>query len=273
MRKFFASFLIITVSLSARKSYGLAGLQLGVGASATGGVNVIAGYANRNSDAWFWRKFGFRADFSSTTPVKSTMNAAVRAVMGDGVHAGTGLEIYQGEIYSRSAAALVDFYPVAGGKFWRGFRLTGGFAGGVLSLNTKLTGPYHAAPPDAFVFKIFGTYYYYAGNVVNGTAKIDWNYSGAYFGMGYETGFWNNFAIYLDIGAVFSGRAAHLSLNMPFKNLYQYNEQTGTWQSVNSPQLQRTVDKIKNQAVADANDELSRKKILPVVKIGFLYRF
>lgn len=273
MRKRFSIFLSIFASLTNGESFATSGLQLGVGASALGGVNVTGGYVPRRSASGFLRKFGFRVDLSSTTPVKSIMNSAVRSVMGDGVHAGSGLEIYQGQIHGRQAGALIDFYPAAANSFWRGLRVTGGFFAGDLTLDTKLTGPYHDAPANAFVFKLFGTYYYYAGNIVSGTAKIDWDYSGPYLGVGFDVPIWRNFALYLDVGAVFSGRAAHLTLNMPFKNLYQYDEKTDAWHSVNSPQLQKKVDELKNQAVDDANRELSSKKILPILKLGFLYRF
>lgn len=273
MRKLFALLFALFMSGAAIATILPSGFSFGIGASVLGGMNIVAGFANRDAQNDFWRKFGFRADFSSSAPVKSIMNSTTRSLMGDGVHVGNGLNLYQGEIYSRGGAALIDFYPVSSCNFWHGLRLTGGYAAGNLNLWAKLTGPYMGAPANAFVFQVFDTYYYYAGNVISGSAKIDWTYSGVYFGIGYETAIFGNIAIYLDFGAIVSGRSPHLELNMPFNNLYQYDSASGKWQNVNSPQLQGAVDNAKNNAVQDANRKLSRLKVLPVVKIGFVYRF
>ena len=38
------------------------GLQLGVGVSATSGLNGFVGYANKNFDSFWWKRLGFRLD-------------------------------------------------------------------------------------------------------------------------------------------------------------------------------------------------------------------
>lgn len=87
------------------------GVQIGMGVSATSGLNGFIGYANKDFDSFWAKRFGVRLDFASTRPIKSAINSGVDSFMGDdGIDIGDNLTIKDGEIKSYHAAALLDFY-------------------------------------------------------------------------------------------------------------------------------------------------------------------
>lgn len=59
------------------------GIQIGVGLSATSGLNGFVGYANKDFDSFWAKRFGVRFDFASTKPVKSLINNGIDSIMGD----------------------------------------------------------------------------------------------------------------------------------------------------------------------------------------------
>ena len=75
------------------------GLQLGVGASALSGMNVIAGYRHMDSNSLLDR-FGVRFDFADTGPLKSAIDSAIDHIMSDGIDVGNGVRIDEGQIDS-----------------------------------------------------------------------------------------------------------------------------------------------------------------------------
>jgi hypothetical protein len=104
---------------------------------------------------------------------------------------------------------------------------------------------------------------------MNGTAKLDWEYRGPYLGTGFDIGLFAGFKIYVDVGVVFTNEAAKLSLDVPFENLQKLDG--STWKPVTDPENE--VEKYKDQATAEAQDELYDFKFYPMVKVGFMYRF
>ena len=252
----------------------LHGVQVGLGASATSGLNGFVGYANKDFDSFWLKRFGFRVDFASTRPVKSAINSAVDSAMGSsGIDIGDNLTINDGEIKAHHVAALVDFYPFGNTWFWGGLRLTGGYYTGKLDVDANLSGKIDGLPSDAFEFKLMDNLYRYTGNSVHGTARADWKYSGPYLGTGCDLGLVAGFKIYMDAGVVFTSKTAQLNLDVPFAGLEYYDTAASTWKPVSSSAEQAEVDRVKAEALADAQSELDDIKFYPMIKLGFMYRF
>lgn len=252
----------------------LHGVQVGLGASATSGLNGFVGYANKDFDSFWLKRFGFRVDFASTRPVKSAINSAVDSAMGSsGIDIGDNLTINDGEIKAHHVAALVDFYPFGNTWFWGGLRLTGGYYTGKLDVDANLSGKIDGLPSDAFEFKLMDNLYRYTGNSVHSTARADWKYSGPYLGTGFDLGLFAGFKIYMDAGVVFTSKTAQLNLDVPFAGLEYYDTAASTWKPVSSSAEQAEVDRVKAEALADAQSELDDIKFYPMIKLGFMYRF
>lgn len=252
----------------------LHGVQVGLGASATSGLNGFVGYANKDFDSFWLKRFGFRVDFASTRPVKSAINSAVDSAMGSsGIDIGDNLTINDGEIKAHHVAALVDFYPFGNTWFWGGLRLTGGYYTGKLDVDANLSGKIDGLPSGAFEFKLMDNLYRYTGNSVHGTARADWKYSGPYLGTGFDLGLFAGFKIYMDAGVVFTSKTAQLNLDVPFAGLEYYDTAASTWKPVSSSAEQAEVDRVKAEALADAQSELDDIKFYPMIKLGFMYRF
>lgn len=247
------------------------GLQIGVGLSVTSGLNGFVGYANKNFDSFWLKRFGIRADFATTSPLKSLINSGIDAVMGDeGIDIGDGIIIKDGDIKNQHFAALIDFYPFGNTWFLGGIRLTGGYYWGDLELTAKLTGHVEELPDSEFAFELNGADYRYVGNQLYGTAKADWNYRGPYLGAGFDWGLFAGFKIYMDAGVVFTNKTAQLGLDLPTDNLQKWN---GTsWEKVELDGIAE-FEQAKQDALADAQDELNKLKFYPMIKIGFMYRF
>ncbi len=247
------------------------GLQLGVGISVTSGLNGFVGYANKNFDSFWLKRLGFRADFATTTPLKSMINSGIDGLMGDeGIDIGDGLTIKDGAIEGHHFAALVDFYPFGNTWFLGGIRITGGYYFGNLELSANLTGKVDGLPDSEFAFSLEGVDYKYIGNEVHGTAKADWNYSGPYLGAGFDLGIIAGFKIYMDAGVVFTNKTAQLGLDLPTENLQKWNGMD--WEAVDLNGI-KEFEQAKQEALSDAQDELDKLKFYPMVKIGFMYRF
>ena len=73
------------------------GLQIGLGISATGGMDGFVGYANKKFDSFWLKRLGLRLNFATTAPLKSAIDSGVDAIMGDeGIDLGDGLTIKDG---------------------------------------------------------------------------------------------------------------------------------------------------------------------------------
>ena len=239
------------------------GISIGVGASALGGINILAGYRYLDSTS-LWGKIGTRFDFSDTAPLKSAIDSAIDHIMRDGVDVGDGVKIDEGKLNSSHYAVMVDFYP-----FDSGWRLTTGLMWGNLELDTLIKGEIAEIPSERFYFYINGDHYYYNGNRFRGGVAIDWDFYGPYFGTGFDIGLFCGVRLFLDAGIVLANRPAYLDLDIPHEQLYIYNKETGTWAPVTVPKLDSDVV----AAEKDANHKLSDFRIYPVLKLGFLYRF
>ena len=243
------------------------GVQIGVGLSATSGLNGFVGYANKDFDSFWAKHFGVRFDFASTKPVKSLINNGIDSIMGDdGIDVGDNLTIADGQIKAQHYAALVDFYPFGDTWMLGGWRITGGYAFGDMNMMANIAGAIDG-PTGYYEFELGGNKYAYTGNSVHGTAGMDWEYRGPYIGTGFDIGLFAGFKIYVDAGVVFTNRAAELSLDVPTDNLKQWNG--SDWAAVDLPELDQVID----ETLADAQSELDDFKFYPMVKMGFMYRF
>lgn len=246
----------------------LDGVQVGVGVSATSGLNGFVGYMNKDFDSFWAKRFGVRFDFASTKPIKSLIDNGIDSIMGDdGIDIGDNLTINDAKIDAQHYAALVDFYPF--GDTWGlgAWRITGGYAFGDMNMNAAIAGTVDGLTPGYYEFELSGQKYAYTGNSVNGTANLDWEYRGPYVGTGFDIGLFAGLKIYVDAGVVFTNRAAELSLDVPTDNLKQWNG--SAWDAVNIPELDATIA----ETLADAQSELDDFKFYPMVKMGFMYRF
>ena len=241
-----------------------AGYQVGVGVSVTSGLNVIAGYHNPDSTKKWLQHFGVRLDMANTDALKSAIDSLIESYMDDGVDVGDGVKIDDGKLDAWHTGVLLDYYP-----FERGWRISGGYVWGNLELDSSIFGEIERAPSQRFYFYIAGDHYYYNGNTFNGGAEIDWNYHGPYLGTGFDLGIFCGFSVFMDVGVVFSAHPARLRLMIPQEQLYIYNKETATWAPVTIPQLDNDIAR----AQQDANRDLAKLKVFPMLKLGFAYRF
>lgn len=256
------------------------GLELGVGLSATSGLNGFVGYANKKAESFWWKRIGVRADFASTKPIKSTINSLIDKYMDDGIEVGDNLTITDGTIESKHFAALVDIYPFGDTWFLGGWRLTGGYVFGKMNVNAMLTGSDDQLSQFAGKrFQLGDNIWEYTGGDVHGTAKAKWDFHGPYAGTGFDIGIFRGFKLFLDAGVVFTSRAAELSLDIPYEDApLRFSSDGGnTWKSMSVPADYATVEaelrSDVNKTISDAQDELDKYKFFPMVKLGFMYRF
>lgn len=249
------------------------GMQLGLGASVTSGVNGFVGYVNKDFDSFWWKRLGVRFDFASTSPVKSTINSAINSAISDGQDVGDGIAIDNARLSANHYGALVDFYPFGDTWFLGGLRLTGGYIFGKIDLAADLTSNVAGAPTDAMEFELNDVDYRYNGGAITGTADANWKYNGPYLGTGFDLGLFWGIKMYMDAGVVFTNKTARINLDVPITSQLQYWDGLA-WQTVQGDSgLTTAFESNKQLALQDANSELDKYKIFPMVKLGFMYRF
>lgn len=247
------------------------GLQFGVGASITSGLNGFVGYANKNFDSFWAKRFGVRFDFGTTAPVESKLNETINDIIDDEIEIGDSLAVSNFELDAQHYAALLDFYPFGNTWFLGGWRLTGGYYFGNLNVSAHVAGEISELDDTSYEFELMDTKFQYVGNSVHGSAEFDWDYRGPYLGTGFDFGLFAGFKIYLDAGVVFTNKTAQLDLDIPFDNLQMM--ENGSWETVQGTPLEGTVNKIIEETLVDAQSELDDLKFYPMVKLGFMYRF
>lgn len=240
------------------------GINVGVGASATTGLNLSVGYYDGAGDSYWRRHIGARIDFAATDPLKSAIDSAIDSYMRDGRDIGDGVKIDNGSLDAWHTSLLLDYYPFAG--TWR---ITGGYTWGGATLDSSVFGEISTAPSQRFYFYLAGDHYYYNGNNFDGSVTIDWNYHGPYFGTGFDLNIGCRFGLFVDFGVVLTNRPAYITLDIPQDQLYVYNALTDGWLPVTIPQLDADV----RRATREANDKLSDLRVYPMIKLGFSYRF
>ncbi len=252
---------------SAGTSPWYSGIEFGVGASATSGMNGFVGYANKESDYWLLRRIGVRFDFASTNPISSLIDSTVDSIIGDEGFEIEEITIKDVNIDAKHIGAIIDIYPFGDTWFLGGWRISGGYFNGDLTVDANLTGNIDGMPNGEYGFSFGGVDYKYTGGDIHGTATLDWDYSGPYLGTGFDFGLFAGFKIYVDAGVVFTDNNAQISVDIPTTGLKQYDG--STWQDVNVAELDAEIDRV----LSDAQHELNRVDFYPMVKVGFMYRF
>ncbi len=245
------------------------GIQLGVGVSATSGLNGFVGYANKDSSSWLMRRLGLRFDFASTRPIDGAINSAVDSFISDDGYDIDDITISDVDIDAKHFGAIVDFYPFGDTWFLGGWRVSGGYFAGDLNVGADLTGSVDGLPDGEYSFSFGGTDYKYTGGDIRGTAQIDWDYSGPYVGTGFDIGLFAGFKIYIDAGIVFTDNAPSIDATVPTDNVQQSTDGGKTWTNITAAEIEAEKDKV----IADAQSELDDIKFYPMVKVGFMYRF
>lgn len=243
------------------------GLQLGLGVSATGGLDGFIGYNNKNFDSFWWKRFGVRLGYASTKPFKTTINNKLNDFLGDGKDIGDFVTIHNGNLEAKHMFAVIDFYPFGDTWFLGGMRLSGGYYNGDLKLTSDLTAKHAALANDA-EFKLGDTWYKYTAGDKQGLAVANWNIAGPYAGLGFDLGIFRGFKLYMDAGVVFTSESAKLDLQISEASLQQSTD-GNTWTALDVPGLNAK----KAEALADAQRELDKYTYYPIVKLGFMYRF
>lgn len=240
------------------------GANIGVGVSVFGGIDAFAGFRDLSGTSWWQRHLGGRIGYASTNPLKSAIDSAIDSMMRDGVDVGDGVRIDNGKLDAWHTMFMLDYYPFGGA-----WRVSGGYTWGALDLTTDIFGSISGAPSQRFYFYLNGDHYYYNGNDFNGHTYINWDYHGPYIGTGFDIGNLCGFGFFIDVGVVFASHPAQMSIDIPHQQLYIYDSDSDAWSPVTIPALDQDVA----QATHDANRKLSDFQVLPMVKIGFLYRF
>ena len=104
---------------------------------------------------------------------------------------------------------------------------------------------------------------------MNATANGNWKYHGPYVGTGFDLGLGGGFKMYMDLGVVFTSKAAQLGLNVPTEGLKTGDDQVVQGNATLEANLQNDID----ATLQEGQDELDKYKYFPIVKIGFMYRF
>lgn len=251
------------------------GMQLGLGASVTSGINGFVGYANKNFDSFWWKRLGLRLDFATTAPIESSINATINTAVDDNQEVGDNMAIKSVDVTARHVGLLVDFYPFGDTWFLGGWRLTGGYMAGKFGIGADLSGTINDAPSEPVSFELNDVDYRYLGNAITGRATGTWKYSGPYMGTGFDLGLLWGIKIYMDAGAVYTNKTAAMGLKVPLNNLLQVSTDGGTtWTAVTSDSdLVDEFNANKDAALKDANDDLNKYNFFPIVKLGLMYRF
>ena len=244
------------------------GLQLGVGVSATSGLNGFIGYNNKKFDSFWAKRFGIRFDFATMSPIKNQLNKRINKFVDDkgGIEIDDSLKIDNIAMNAKHYGAMIDFYPFGDTWFLGGWRVSGGYFVGKMDLNADVYGT-----PDGgkIEFELNNHKYYYTGDEMHARVMADWKYHGPYVGTGFDLGLFWGFKIYLDAGVVYTGHPAKFNLDVPIDNLENESHVAIVEGSAEHNQFIQD----KNKETEDARKELKDYPYYPLVKLGFMYRF
>lgn len=244
------------------------GLQLGIGVSATSGLNAFVGYNNKKFDSFWWKRFGVRLDFASYSPIKNRLNRSINSTIGDdGIKIDDNLKVNNVNINAKHIGALVDFYPFGDTWFLGGLRISGGYMTGNLDMSADILGTRKIGEIE---FELGGRKYKYDGNEMRGKSSVNWKYNGPYLGGGFDLGIFHGFKLFMDAGVVFTDNHANVDLNVPTDGLKDIT--SGTPEDITGT-IETKFEEAKAKALAEAKEEMDKVDYYPIVKIGFMYRF
>ena len=244
------------------------GLQLGVGMSATSGLNGFVGYNNKNFDSFWAKRFGIRFDFATMSPIKSKVNKEINKIADDkgGIEIDDSFKIDNIAMNAKHYGAMIDFYPFGDTWFLGGWRISGGYFVGKMDLDADVYG----TPDDGKIeFELNDHKYYYVGDEMHARVMADWKYHGPYVGTGFDLGLFWGFKIYFDAGVVYTDNPAKFNLDAPIDGLENASHVAIVEGSTEHAQFIQD----KNKEIEDVRKELKDYPYYPLVKLGFLYRF
>lgn len=246
------------------------GVQLGVGASVTGGLDGFIGYNNKKFDSFWWKRLGFRFGYASYSPIKKKMNSRInKYIDDDGVEIDDNLKLTEINMNGKHMGAYVDFYPFGDTWFLGGWRISGGYMTGMLDLTGDIQGTKNVGRIE---FELGDRKYAYDGDTMHGKAKLNWKYKGPYLGTGFDLGLLWGFKIYMDAGVVFTDNNAKIDLNVPLDGLTDITNNPSVPEAIVGT-VKDQFDIAKAKALSDAQKELDKVDYYPIVKLGFMYRF
>jgi len=243
------------------------GLQLGGGISPTSGLNGFIGYNNKNFDSFWAKRFGFRFDFASYSPIKKDLNKEINKKVDEegGIEFDDSLRIENFKLDAKHYGALVDFYPFGDTWFLGGLRVSGGYIFGKLDFDADI----HGTSKDGKIEFELNNHKYYYSNEMLAKAMVDWKYNGPYLGAGFDLGLFWGFKIYFDAGVVYTGSPAKFDMLVPTEELT--NADGVAIADDAAAQEQFNID--KNKELADARKEVKDYPYYPLIKLGLMYRF
>jgi len=249
------------------------GVQFGIGVSPTSGLNAFVGYNNKSLNSFWWKRFGFRLDFATYSPIKNKLNTEINDAIGnEGYKVSENVRLKDFEIYAKHIGAIIDFYPFGDTWLLGGWRVSGGYMTGKLDLNAGFVG-YEKAGVTGFCVNDY--FYYYSNGQLYGRAFASWKYSGPYLGTGFDLGLIAGLKLYMDAGVVFTSTRPDIDVNIPLDGLMRFGEDTGyEAKSVkDNSEVLEFFEQNKEAALAEARNEVKDYKYYPIVKLGLMYRF
>ncbi len=240
----------------------LTGLEIGAGVSPTSGVGGFVGYHNPELKNWFWKRIGVRADFATTSPIKSLYEINDYEIDD---------ENYDFVAESRHMGAMLDIYPFGNTYFLGGIRVSGGYVDGKMNATAETNPMINESP----IFEIGDEYYLYNGSGVI-SANGDWKFSGPYLGMGFNVGLFAGLKIYMDAGVVFTDKP-DIGYNVPLDGLNQCTDSTCsvTTPVTGDPAAIALLNTEINNQIEQIKDDINfdKMKYYPMLKLGLMYRF
>ncbi|MGN0929842.1 MAG: hypothetical protein ACI4N3_04340 [Alphaproteobacteria bacterium] len=260
-----------TQSTKEESSFSLKGLQIGAGVGILGGANFQLGYRiPYNSDNFFKNRFGFRMEYNTWNPLKSSIDKYFEKHPID-IDDNEFTAILDGDQFG----TLIDFYPFSYTPVLGSFRLSAGYYTGDFSIGASLT----KSQNEIFSMQSQTGYediFYKVNGTATLTATLDYDVKGPYAGLGFDIGLLFGFKMYFDAGVVFTDKPEIATDIYGTGTLTVCNDSTctsGTTISIDT--TNEEIQKLLNDTKKQYEDELDeiRKGYFPIIKLGFLYRF
>jgi len=223
------------------------GYQVGLGVPLAplpfASVGGFVGYANKEARGFWKKRFGFRADFAISSPLKIKGYVEDDELYVKGTVFGISKKFNVGELdpiefdddsgatlianvegvngvfswKNQYFGALIDFYPFGNTWFAGGWRVSGGYYVGKADISLTASVPNYFPVHDGYAVEITDDIYAHA-RIKRDTkigGNLHWNYRGPYVGAGFDLGIYRGFKFYTDFGIVFT-KAPYMREN----NLY-----------------------------------------------------
>lgn len=258
-------------SQNEKSSFSLKGLQIGAGIGALGGANFQLGYRiPYSSDNFFKNRLGFRVEYNTWNPLKSTIEDYFEKHPID-LDDNEFTAILDGHQFG----ALIDFYPFSYTPVLGNFRLSAGYYTGDFSVGASLT----KSDEQTFSMQSQTSYediFYKVNGTATLTATLDYDVKGPYAGLGFDIGLLFGLKMYFDAGVVFTDKP-NISTDIAGDGTLKIcdDETCSSGPDIAIDTNNEEIQKLLNDTKKQYEDELDeiRKGYFPIIKLGFLYRF